>query len=129
MPCCVVRSAGPSAFCFFRYGAPPKAARVRLRLGLLGQVARKRAVLDAGGSLSGHHEGWFTNMPPSLAYDASTPRFQRQRRSMRRVHSRPTSAAWFLPASGRLPVERIYGETESAISLCRTVGLYVLVLS
>lgn len=51
------------------YGAPPQAVRVRLRLGLLAQVARKRVVLDAGGCLSGHHEGRFTNMPPSLVME------------------------------------------------------------
>ncbi|MFW7342967.1 MULTISPECIES: hypothetical protein [Alcaligenaceae] len=105
------------------------AARVTLRLGLLAQVARKRAVLDAGGCLSGHQEGRFTDTLPGLAYGASTPRFRRQRRHLRRVRFHPTLGAWFLPASGRLPVKPVCGETEFATSLCRTVGLYVLVLS
>ncbi len=48
------------------YGAPPQAVQAKLLLGLLAQVARKRAVLDAGGCLSGHHEGRFTNMSALL---------------------------------------------------------------
>ena len=41
----------------------------RIRQGLLRQVARMRAVLDAGGSLPGRHEGRFTQVhgPPGLA--------------------------------------------------------------
>lgn len=51
---------GGAAHCICdKNGAPPKAARVTLRLGLLRQVARKRAVLDAGSSVSGHYEGRF----------------------------------------------------------------------
>lgn len=38
-----------------------------LRPGLLQQVARKRAVPDAGGSLSVRHEGRFTDTPTGLA--------------------------------------------------------------
>ena len=48
--------------------APPQwAGLVWLRPGLLRQVARKRAVPDAGGSLSVRHERRFTDTPPSLA--------------------------------------------------------------
>lgn len=38
-----------------------------VRRGLLRQVVRKRAVPDAGGSLSACHEGRFTGIPPGLA--------------------------------------------------------------
>src|SRR5690606_18583529 len=50
------------------------AARVALRSGLLRQVARKRAVLDAGSTLPEPYEGRFTDWPPSLAYGTCTPR-------------------------------------------------------
>lgn len=59
--------AGGAARCVCTESTPhQKAARVTLRQGLLRQVARKRAVLDADSSLSGHHEGRFTDMLPSL---------------------------------------------------------------
>lgn len=50
--------------------------RGRLRRSLLRQVARKRAVLDAGGSDQPRHEGRATNTPPGHAYGASTPRLK-----------------------------------------------------
>ena len=39
----------------------------RIRRGLLRQVVRMCAALDAGGSRLSHHEGWFTDTPPGLA--------------------------------------------------------------
>lgn len=50
--------------------APPRwAGLVELRPGLLRQVVRKRAVLDAGDSLPVHHEGRFTDSRPGLAME------------------------------------------------------------
>jgi len=52
--------------------SPQWASLVGLRPGLLRQVARKRAVLDAGGSLPVRHEGRFTDTPPG--FDMELPR-------------------------------------------------------
>lgn len=58
------RQCPPERASFFR--APPRGARrmqqrQELRPGLLRQVARKRAVFDAGGSVQPRHEGRFTD--------------------------------------------------------------------
>lgn len=69
-----------------------------LRQGLLRQVARKRAVLDAGGSLSGRYEGRFTDTPPGLLMElphhASNSAPQR-------------TAGAFAPIIGRLNLARV----------------------
>ncbi len=94
--------------------SPQWAALVRLRPGLLRQVARKRAVLDAGGSLPVRHEGRFTDTPPGL--DVELPRHAS---SMwpRVVAGALLSCCWGidLAASGREPVKLSCEDAESVM--------------
>lgn len=78
--------------------------RVVLRLGLLRQVARKRAVPDAGSSLIERHKGRFTDTPLGLLMEFSHHAY----------HSAPQQAAgclspslgrWILSASRSKPVK------------------------
>ena len=87
----------------------------RIRRGLLRQVVRMRAVLDAGGSRPLRHEGQFTDTTPGLAM------------GLPRHASRPTpqgaaGAFWSVvgaltwPASGNESVKPSCGDAEPAMS-------------
>ena len=108
--------------------APPQwAGLVWLRPGLLRQVARKRAVPDAGGSLSVRHERRFTDTPPSLAsmelpHHASVCAVSCAGRSGLVVGA----LTW--PASGRKPVQPSRGMPSWPRLHSGAGGLCVLVL-
>ena len=88
--------------------------RVGLRPGLLPQVARKRAVLDAGGSSPVRHEGRFTDTPPGLAMEL--PRHASRKGPQAAVGTlSPCRWALSLPVSGRRPVKPSRGDAESAM--------------
>jgi len=95
--------------------SPQWAAIVGLRPGLLRQVARKRAVLDAGDSLPVRHEGRFTDTPPGL--DVELPRHAS---SMwpQVVAGALVPCCWGidLAASGNKPVKLSCEDAESAMS-------------
>jgi hypothetical protein len=97
-------------------GAPPRwAGLVGLRPGLLRQVVRKRAVLDAGDSLPVHHEGRFTDSrPASLWSFHATP--QACCRNLRQGRPCLVVGALTWPASGRAPVQPSRGDAEPALS-------------
>ncbi len=88
---------------------------VELRPGLLPQVARKRAVLDAGGSSPVRHEGRFTDTPPGLGMELPCHASSMWPR---------TAAGALLPchwgidlaASGRKPVKPSRGEPSRPCS-------------
>ena len=97
--------------------APPQwAGLVWLRPGLLRQVARKRAVPDAGGSLSVRHERRFTDTPPSLASMELPHPASVCGRELRQGRSGLVVGALTWPASGRKPVKPSRGDAESATS-------------
>ena len=97
--------------------APPQwAGLVWLRPGLLRQVARKRAVPDAGGSLSVRHERRFTDTPPSLASMELPHHASVCGRELRQGRSGLVVGALTWPASGRKPVKPSRGDAESATS-------------
>ena len=108
--------------------SPQWAALVGLRPGLLRQVARKRAVLDAGGSLPVRHEGRFTDTPPGL--DVKLPRHAS---SMwpRVVAGALLPCCWGidLAASERKPVKLSCEDAESVMSPFGRGGPCVLGLS
>ena len=87
----------------------------RIRRGLLRQVVRMCAALDAGGSRLSHHEGWFTDTPPGLAMGlprhASRPTPQGAAGAFSSVVGALT---W--PASGNESVKPSCGDAESAIT-------------
>ncbi|SIR90192.1 hypothetical protein SAMN05428955_0412 [Pseudomonas sp. 7SR1] len=85
--------------------APPQwAGLVGLRPGLLRQVVRKRAVLDAGGSSPVRHEGRFTDTPPGPAMEL--PRHASSTRPQATAGAlSPCRWALSLPVSGRRPVK------------------------
>ena len=90
--------------------APPQGAElVGLRPGLLPQVARKRAVLDAGGSSPVRHEGRFTDTPPGLAMEL--PRHASSKRPPATSGTlSPCRWALSLPVPGRKPVKPSRGK-------------------
>ena len=97
--------------------APPQwAGLVWLRPGLLRQVARKRAVPDAGGSLSVRHERRFTDTPPSLASMELPHHASVCGRELRQGRSGLVVGALTWPASGRKPVQPSRGDAELATS-------------
>ena len=111
-----LRACGAARFACEEGCAPPQwAGRVGLRPGLLRQVARKRAVLDAGGSLPVRHEGRFTDTPPGL--DVKLPRHAS---SMwpRVVAGALLPCCWGidLAASERKPVKLSCEDAESVMS-------------
>ena len=86
-----------------------------LRSGLLPQVARKRAVLDAGGSSPVRHEGRFTDTPPRLAMEL--PRHASSKRPPATSGTlSPCRWALSLPVSGRKPVKPSRGEPSRPCS-------------
>lgn len=96
--------------------APPQwAGLVGLRPSLLPQVARKHAVLDAGGSSPGRHEGRFTDTPPSPAMEF--PRHASCKRPPA-TSGALSPCRWVLSwlVSGRRPVKPSRGDAESAMS-------------
>lgn len=96
--------------------APPQwAGLVGLRPSLLPQVARKHAVLDAGGSSPGRHEGRFTDTPPSPAMEL--PRHASCKRPPA-TSGALSPCRWVLSwlVSGRRPVKPSRGDAESAMS-------------
>lgn len=106
-----------------------KAVQVTLRLSLLRQVARKRAVLDAGSSLSGRHEGRFTDTPPDLAYGVFTPRLSSSATASGGSVCAHHWEAESCPRQDSCRCSRLAEKPSPATLLCRTVGLCVLVLS
>jgi hypothetical protein len=101
--------------------SPQWAALVGLRPGLLRQVARKRAVLDAGGSLPVRHEGWFTDTPPGLALEL--PRHASSRRPPGYVRDAFTLSLGVVLARVRAQAgEAVTREAESAMFLSERVG-------
>ena len=96
--------------------APPQWAGWWLRPGLLRQVARKRAVPDAGGSLSVRHERRFTDTPPSLASMELPHHASVCGRELRQGRSGLVVGALTWPASGRKPVQPSRGDAELATS-------------
>jgi hypothetical protein len=108
--------------------APPQwAGLVWLRPGLLRQVARKRAVPDAGGSLSVRHEGRFTDTPPSLA-SMELPHHASDGRELRQGRSGLVVGALTWPASGRSRCSRHAGMPSWPRLHSGAGGLCVLVL-
>ncbi|HED3539851.1 TPA: hypothetical protein R4152_005467, partial [Citrobacter freundii] len=95
---------------------PQWAGLVWLRPGLLRQVARKRAVPDAGGSLSVRHERRFTDTPPSLASMELPHHASVCGRELRQGRSGLVVGALTWPASGRKPVQPSRGDAELATS-------------
>lgn len=96
--------------------APPRwTGRWRTRWRLLQQVARMRAVLNAGGSCPSRHEGRFTDNPPGIAMElphhASTPAPQGVVEAFSPVVAGLTS-----PASEGEPEKPSGGDAESAPS-------------
>ncbi len=86
-----------------------------LRPGLLRQVVRKCAVLDAGGSLPVRHEGRYTDIP--LGFPMEVPRHASSvRRELRQGRSGLVIEALTWPVSGHEPVEPSCGDAESATS-------------
>lgn len=71
-----------------------------LRPSLLQQVVPERAVLDAGGSPPGRHEGRFTDTPPGLAYGASMPRLTHVAAGCGTGRSRLSLGCWPCPRQG-----------------------------
>lgn len=96
--------------------APPQwAGLVGLRPGLLRQVARKRAVLDAGGSSPVRHEGRLTDAPPGLAMEL--PHHASNTRPPAAAGAlSPCRRVLSLPVSERKPVKPSRGDAESAMS-------------
>jgi len=106
------------------------AGLVGLRPGLLPQVARKRAFLDAGGSSLVRHEGRFTDTPPGLAIEL--PRHASSKRPPATSGTlSPCRWALSLPVSGRKPVKPSRGEpsrpcsfrsgsAQGVLSVCET---------
>ena len=96
--------------------APPQGAElVGLRPGLLPQVARKRAVLDAGGSSPVRHEGRFTDTPPGLAMEL--PRHASSKRPPATSGTlSPCRWALSLPVPGRKPVKPSRGKPSRPCS-------------
>ena len=86
-----------------------------LRPGLLRQVARKRAALDAGGLSPVPHEGRFTDTQPGLAMEL--PRHASNTRPPVAAGAlSPCRLVLSLPVSGRRPVKPSRGDAESATS-------------
>ena len=80
--------------------APPQGAGlVGLRPGLLPQVARKRAVLDAGGSSPVRHEGRLTDTPPDPVWSFHTTPHARGR-LLRQGRLRPCLRCCPCPCQG-----------------------------
>lgn len=102
--------------------APPQwSGLVGLRPGLLPQVARKRAVLDAGGSSPVRHEGRFTDTPPGLAMEP--PRHASSKRPPA-TSGALSPCRWALssPVPGRKPVKPSRGKPSRPCFLSERVG-------
>ena len=96
--------------------APPRwTGSWRTRWGLLRQVVRMRAVLNAGGSRPSRYEGRFTDIPPGIAMElprhASRPAPQGAAGAFSLVVG---SLTW--PASVGKPAQPSCGDAESALS-------------
>jgi len=87
----------------------------RVRCDLLRQVARKRAVLDAGGQCSACHEGRFTDIPPGLAGFACRAWEPAAAGSPGRC---PAVVGGGLAGVRGVPAQPSCGDAESAMSPC-----------
>ena len=88
---------------------------VELRPGLLPQVARRRAVLDAGGSSPVRHEGRFTDTPPGLAIELPHHASSKGPPATSGTLS-PCRWALSLPVPGRKPVKPSRGKPSRPCS-------------
>lgn len=94
--------------------APPQwAGLVGLRPGLLPQVARKRAVLDAGGSSPVRHEGRFTDTPTGPAMEL--PRHASCKRP-------PATSVALAPLSPGVVLARVRAQAGEAVARGCRVG-------
>ena len=96
--------------------APHRMGRAgAVRRGLLRQVVRMRAVLNAGGSRPSRHEGRFTDIPPGIAMELPCHASRLAPLNAAGAFS-PVVGVLTWPASGRKPVQPVCGDAEPALS-------------
>ncbi len=92
-----------------------------VRRGLLWQVVRMRAALNAGGSCPSRHEGRFTDIPPGIAMELPRHATRPAPQGAAGAYS-PVIGVLTWPASGSEPVQPSCGDAELPCLLLERFG-------